>query len=181
MVLWKYVPDSTSTHILDEEGCVVQRVDVEFKQRTCDEEYPLGLCLIPSPHGERNGCKVTVCAIQNDSDAVYPLLYKMGSLQLETTPQSVYTVNDSVGIYAINDAVVYNLPHKRFHSLLVSMIRNSEEPSLRITFRRVIEFSSAQKMGYLCVNNVYWSVLNFTKEIDTSNWVEMVHACIQQS
>lgn len=175
MFAWDEFPYTSSRKIVTLYGdCIEQRVDVAFKSTLLREEnpkseYPLGMNLIPSKE-DRHGCSVTVCALLENSEAVCPLVHSYN----EQGP--VYIVNDSVGIYAINDAIVCQLPYKRLLQLLESMVRNSTEPFIRISFLRIIEQKIAPATGFMHAKGVYWSVMNFfTKNWDTSDWFKIVY------
>ena len=157
-------------HANEVSGFIMQRVDVAFRNiGIYDPKRPFGIGFIPSQSKAIHGCIVTVHTVQHNSEAVYPLLYKMFMQSLQIRDE--FQVKESIGLYAINDAVVNGDSYEKTLDSLTACMNNLKEKPVRLTFQRIISSTMAPISGFVIANTQHWSVLPFSASfLQTSDW-----------
>jgi len=159
-------------HANEVSGFVMQRVDVAFRNGGIyDVKRPFGLGIHPSRSKAMHGCVVTVRTVQHNSEAVYPLLYKMFLVMQSLQLCDEFQLKESVGLYAINDAIVNGDSYEKTIDKLIACMNTLAEKPVRITFQRIMSSTMAPMSGFVIAKDRHWSVSPFsTPGLQTSDW-----------
>lgn len=157
-------------HFNEVSGFIMQRVDVEFRKSGIYEaKRPFGLGFNPSRSKAIHGCVVTVNTVQHNSEAVCPLLYKM--FLASPMIKDEFLLKDSIGLYAIGDAIVNGDPYEKTIASLISCMNTLREKPVRLTFQRIMSSSLAPMYGFVIANDCRWSVFPFSSNCLTlADW-----------
>lgn len=159
-------------HANEANGFIMQRVDIAFRTvGIYNTKRPFGLGCIPSRYKALHGCVVTVNTVQHNSEAVHPLLYKMFFAMQSLQIKEEFQLKDSIGLYAINDSIVYDDSYEATMERLITCMNNLYETPVRVTFQRIMSSALAPISGFVIANNRHWSVLPFSASCsNTSDW-----------